>query len=145
MKRVLVVFALTSSLVVAGATRSAEPVASSHDARAVVTSFGPIESHDGLLRGEVVEYSRLERGSSGKWVVRLKTLDNRPAVGEVRVRAFMPEDSAVVAGSASARHIGGGRYEISGLGFDRAGWWNVGLVVRVGQHVDSLAFNLLLP
>lgn len=146
MKHIFVVVALTSALMAAGATRSAVPAASATDARGLVTSFGPIESHDRLFRGEVVEYTRLEQGSAARWVVRLETMTNRPVAGaEVVVRAYMPEDSGMVARTASARHVGSGRYEISGLEFDRAGWWNVGLIVRAGRHVDSLAFNLLLP
>ena len=146
MKRVLVVLALTSCLVAAGATGSAEPAASSHEAQRLVTSFGPIESHDRLFRGEVVEYASLTQNPSGSWIVRLETNEGQTIQNAlVSVSASMPENPGVAARPAVARYLGGGRYEISGLDFDREGWWNVGLVVRAGRQVDSLAFNLLLP
>ena len=146
MKHVLVVFALTSCLLAAGATRSAEPAASSHEAHRLVTSFGPIESHDQLFRGEVVEYAPLTQNPSGSWIVRLETNKGHTIQNAlVSVSASMPENPGVAARPAVARYLGGGRYEISGLDFDREGWWNVGLVVRAGRQVDSLAFNLLLP
>ena len=146
MKRTMLVTALTSSFIVGGAaSRMAEPAVDSHDRAGVVTSFGPIESHHGRFRAEVVEYTPLEQASGGTWVVRLETAGNRRiAHGEVLVSAFMPEDAAVVGRDAVARYIGDGRYEISGLDFNRAGWWNVGLVVGYRGQVDSLAFNLLL-
>ena len=147
MKRITLVASVTLLLVSgAAAARSADMPVDSHDAAGVVTSFGPIESHHGGLRGEVVEYSPLKQSSGAAWVVRLETSSNRRvANAEVQVSAFMPEEPGVIASPAAARYMGGGRYAISGLAFDRAGWWNVSLVVRYRGQVDSLAFNLLLP
>lgn len=120
--------------------------ADSGDRGRIITSFGPIVSHDRTMRGTVVAYSLPEGASDGRWIVALRTIHNRRVTrARVRAVAYMPEDSTVPARNAVVRHIGRGRYEIDGLGIDRPGWWNVALTVARRGTADSLAFNLLVP
>ena len=146
MKRILLVAGVTGAMLVGAAVvRTAQPAVDARRDASIVTSFGPIESHHGWLMGEVVEYSSLD-SSAARWVVRLETTRNRRVVrARVRVTAFMPEDSTVRSALATARYLGRGRYEITGLPLNRAGWWNVGLAIEYRGRSDSLAFNLLLP
>lgn len=130
----------------AAATYAAPPVLWAAPAGAdAITSFGPIESHLGLVRGEVVSHPALVSGTDQSWTVRLssptgKSIDNAWVAAE----AYMPESTDRMHAAPEVRYIGDGGYTIDGLRFSRAGWWNVSLTIRSATGADSLAFNLIV-
>ena len=112
-----------------------------------VASLGPITSHNGRFRARVVELSpSLSTADTEPWVVGITTrMGRRVANAHVRVSASMPEFSNASAASPNVQYVGGGKYRVGGLHFDRAGWWNIALTVRARGRVDSLAFNIIVP
>jgi len=115
---------------------------------AVVTkSFGPIVSHLGRVRGEVIGYSHvIPIDSAQRWIVLLETAAGTPIENaSMTVRVSMPETGETIAAPAVATPLGDGRYEVSGVRFTKAGWWNVALGVGYVGGADSLAFNLVVP
>ena len=135
---------LAGSLTIAGALFASSASASLSTPEAGVTSFGPIESHEGSVRGEVVRVDRI--GGGQRWIVRVETSAAVPIDSvELRVRALMPETDRAMQPAPSVTWLGNGRYEISGLRFEPAGWWNVGLEIGGALRGDSLAFNLIVP
>jgi hypothetical protein len=134
---------LAGSLTIAGALFASSASASLSTPKVEVASFGPVESHEGSVRGEVVQVDRV--GGGQRWIVRVETAAAVPIDSvELRVRAVMPETDHAMRPAPSVTWIGNGRYEISGLRFEPAGWWNVGLSIG-GARGDSLAFNLIVP
>ena len=127
--------------------KASEPPAAEAWPRAV-TSFGPITSHNGAIRGEVLEAPAAisGTGSGSRWIVRLETSSGRRLENAgVQTASIMPALDRPDAQRASAKYIGEGKYEIAAVGFDEPGWWNLGLVIRDGASTDSLAFNVIIP
>jgi hypothetical protein len=122
-----------------------EPVVET--APGIVTSFGPITSHNGTLRGKVLDAPGAITGSAttDRWIVQLERRSGQRVenarVDVVSSMPAVPESKA----QRSATYIGDGRYEIAAVGLDQPGWWNLDLVVRYGGGVDSLAFNVIIP
>jgi hypothetical protein len=116
-------------------------------APAVVARLADISSHDGLYRATMV----LPPGPIGRDRPLASTLEVRTARGApvegaaLALESWMPDDTTVVAPRPRATaELGGGRYRIEGLRFDREGWWNVRLRISGAAGTDSLAFNLVL-
>jgi hypothetical protein len=141
--RSLVAILLVAAVVTPAAIRSDMPAESSS---ALVASFGPITSHNGRVRAEVVGVPPQLLGDSTSWVVKVQTrAGRRVANARLAASTSMPEllgDSASPA--STVRYLGRGLYQIDGVRMDRAGWWNMGLVIRYGASADSLAFNVII-
>jgi hypothetical protein len=112
----------------------------------VATKLGPLPSHNGALLGHVVEYpARIVIGEDQRWVVRLESRDGLPVQhARLSVIAYMPGTGQRGPSPLATPAGAPGEYELSGVRFDRAGWWNVALLVRYADGADSLAFNVSL-
>jgi hypothetical protein len=105
-------------------------------------------SPDGAFQ---VGYTSLsEPNSSGlpqRWQVRITDANGMPVNGAVlQVEAIRPDGSELFsAGRLSVRELGGGRYRIRGLTFDRPGLWKVVLTVGARGDVQRLVFRLRVP
>jgi hypothetical protein len=81
------------------------------------------------------------------WQVRITDVNGIPVNGAVlRVEAIRPDGSELfLAGRLSVRELGGGRYRIRGLAFDRPGLWKVALTVTARGDTRRLVFRLRVP
>ena len=129
-----------------GSAARGAPVAVS-TAPVVVARLSDIPSHGGLYRASVVPSpSPIERTRPLAWTVVVRTAAGAPVEGaSLALESWMPDDkSAVPPRPRATAALGGGRYRVEGLRFDRAGWWNVKLQISAAAGTDSLAFNLVL-
>jgi len=112
-----------------------------------VTIYDPTESHLGHIRASVVDHPvSFTAAMPQRWIVRVETRSGASIPNaRIVVDAYMPELGERSQPSPVTRYVGDGRYEIDGLRFTRAGWWNVGLAVVYENVSDSLAFNLIVP
>jgi hypothetical protein len=110
----------------------------------IVTQFGPLPSHNGALRGRVVDYpSRFVIGNDQRWVVRLESRDGSPLENaRLGVTVHMPETGDRRRSPVAQPTGAPGEYALAGIRFDRPGWWNVALTIRYDAGEDSLAFNV---
>ena len=108
-----------------------------------VTSLGERRSHNGFYSAEVISASPIAIGEAQSWTLHLSRRNRRVSHATVIAEAWMPETGERSTMRPSVHYVGGGDYRIDDLRFDRAGWWNVALVIegRVGR--DSVAFNLI--
>jgi hypothetical protein len=138
--------AITMVLVAAVATPTAIRRATLAES-SFAASFGPITSHHGRVRAEVVRAPAQMLGDSTSWIVKVETRAGR-GVAHARLAASttMPEVFGHSESPArTVRYLGRGQYQIDGVRMDRAGWWNLGLVIRHRGSADSLAFNVIVP
>ena len=113
---------------------------------AAITAFGPITSHNGRFRSQVIQASPVVSDVPSPWIVQVATRDGRRvANAQLDVRASMPEGNSIAPLPLTSRYIGSGKYEIDDVRLTRPGWWNVALVIRYRGVTDSLAFNVILP
>ena len=121
------------------------PAAMTSDARArgYVTSLGERRSHNGVYSAEVISASSIVIGAAQSWTVHFSRRNRRVSHATVRVEAWMPERGERSAMQPSVHYVGDGDYRIDDLRFDRAGWWNVALVIEGRAGMDSVAFNLI--
>ena len=113
---------------------------------AIAARLSGIPSHDGLYRASMLPSpDPTERNRPLAWTVVVRTAAGAPVDGAaLTLESWMPDDTTVVAPRPWAAELGGGRYRVEGLAFDRPGWWNVRLRISGAAGTDSLAFNLIL-
>ncbi len=111
----------------------------------VVTSFTTRHSHNRRYSAEVVSASPIALGAQQSWTIHLARHARRVSRAAVSAEAWMPETGERAPTRPSVRYVGNGDYRLDGLVLDRAGWWNVALVIDARYGTDSLAFNLIVP
>lgn len=118
-------------------------ITSAAPAVGVVTSLGERRSHNGHYSAGVIETSPIVLGAAQSWTVHLSRRNRRVSHATVSAEAWMPETGERSAVQPSVQYVGGGDYRIDELRFDRAGWWNVALVIHGRAGTDSVAFNVV--
>ena len=100
---------------------------------------------------DVPSHNRLYRASLGLtsdsvWTLHLRSATGAPVQNASLVlEAWMPDEENVPRVVPIANeYVGNGDYRVRRLSFTRGGWWNVRLQIAASEHVDSLAFNLVL-
>lgn len=143
--------AATVSAVAAGGWAAANrpPRALAHSASAAPTfvRFTDVPSHNGLYRASLIPArGSILLGQPFTGEVEVRTADGAPVDGATLMLAtWLPElDRAGATQPRFAAALGGGRYRVEGLRFERDGWWNVKLTVSAPAGTDSLAFNIIL-
>ena len=108
-----------------------------------VTSLGDRRSHDGIYSAEVVSTSPIVIGATQSWTLHLSRPNRRVSHATVSAEVWMPETGERASMRPSVTYVGAGDYRIDDLRFDRAGWWNVALVIHGRAGTDSVAFNVV--
>ncbi len=119
---------------------------------AAATPAGPDLASTRLSREKAyrVSYTGPKPNSFGvplDWQVRITDLNGMPVTGaHLGLRLSMPRSGhAPVVPGIKVRELGGGLYQVSGLRFDRRGWWQVALEVHGRGYGDTVVFNLMVP
>ena len=111
----------------------------------ILASLDRRPSHNGRYFAEAVAETPIAIGVRQRWTLRVSRRDLRPlAAASIEARSWMPESDATSPVPAVTRYVGRGDYEINDLVFSAPGWWNVALVIKGRDGVDSLAFNVRL-
>ena len=118
-------------------------ITSAAPATGVVTSLGERRSHNGHYSAEVVETSPIVIGAPQSWTVHLSRRNRRVSHATVSAEAWMPVAGERSVVRPTVTYVGSGDYRIDDLRFDRAGWWNVALVIDGRAGTDSVAFNVI--
>ncbi|HET7189579.1 MAG TPA: FixH family protein [Gemmatimonadaceae bacterium] len=147
----VMVVALPVALFAAAALRGVErpavissnSAAMTSDASGIVTSLGERRSHSGRYSAEVISTSPIVIGATQSWALHLSRRNRRVSHATVSAEAWMPETGQRSAVRPTVTYVGGGDYRIDDLRFDRAGWWNVALVIDGRAGTDSVAFNVI--
>ena len=106
-----------------------------------------VQSHNRVYRASMVPLpGPIERNRPLTWTVEVRTAAGASVQGAtLALESWMPDDESVsVARPRATAELGGGRYRVEGIRFDRRGWWNVRLQISAAGVTDSLAFNLVL-
>jgi hypothetical protein len=130
---------------IAGAAHRAGPSLTRRTA-APFSRLSGIPSHNDVYRASLVAAPDAAGAvGSRAWVIEVQTATGRPVEhAALSLESWMPEHDAVRATRPRVTEdLGGGRYRVEGLRFDRRGWWNVRLQVVGSAGTDSLAFNLV--
>lgn len=108
--------------------------------RATVARLTNIPSHNRSYRAS------LGLTSDSVWTLHLRSASGAPVPNASLVlEAWMPDEANVAHVVPIANeYVGNGDYRVRRLELTRGGWWNVKLEIATPEHVDSLAFNLLL-
>lgn len=121
----------------------ADDNAAAHRERATTAAFArlsAIPSHNGIYRASLARSI-----DPSVWTVNVQTAAGT-GVGDatLALESWMPDDDRLAPTRLRVtQNLGGGRYRVEGLRFDRRGWWNVKLQVSAPNGTDSLAFNLV--
>ena len=104
-----------------------------------------IPSHNERYRASLTPAAfRPELGRSTTWTLSVTTATGTPVEhASLSFVSWMPDANITGPRPRVTRELGGGRYQVDGLRFDRAGWWNVRLRISSAVTIDSLAFNLV--
>lgn len=111
----------------------------------LVAQVNDVPSHNRQYRATL----RPELTAAGQitdWHMLIETSNgNTPAQPTLVLRSWMPEAPSVSGDRPTTTYLGRGAFRVNGLHFDRAGWWNVSVVISDAGVTDSLAFNLIVP
>ncbi|HEU4700046.1 MAG TPA: FixH family protein [Gemmatimonadales bacterium] len=114
---------------------------------ATLTRLTDIPSHQERYRASLLPSAApIALGEPQAWTLELRDAQGRPVEGAaLALESWMPEEERVAAAQPRvAAELGGGRYRVEGLDFERGGWWNVKLAIAApAAGRDSLAFNLV--
>jgi hypothetical protein len=121
----------------------ADDNATAHRELATTAAFArlsAIPSHNGIYRASLARSV-----DPGVWTVNVQTTAGTAVGGAtLALERWMPDDERLAPTRLRVtQNLGGGRYRVEGLRFDRRGWWNVKLQVSAPNGTDSLAFNLV--
>lgn len=112
-----------------------------------VSMLYDVPSHNQVYRASMVPLpDPIEWNRPLSWTIDVRTAAGAPVEGAtLALESWMPDDERVsVARPRATAELGGGRYRVEGIRFDRRGWWNLRLQISAGGVTDSLAFNLVL-
>jgi hypothetical protein len=111
----------------------------------VFASLNRRPSHNGRYIAEAVAETPIAVGVRQRWTLHVSRPDLRPLEGAtIEARSWMPESGTTSPVRATMRYRGGDKYEIRDLVFSTPGWWNVALIIKARDGIDSLAFNVRL-
>ncbi|HJQ54630.1 MAG TPA: FixH family protein [Gemmatimonadaceae bacterium] len=140
----VVVIALALGCVIAGAadTIAARP-ATTIPSIALVSH---IPSHNHAYTASISPRSGvIGLNQQRDWMVEVRAFSGMPVGGAtLTLKCWMPDDPEAGTSLPKVTEIGGGRYRVEGMRFDRRGWWNLKLRISGAAGTDSLAFNLVL-
>ncbi len=122
---------------------SSAAITSDAPATGFVTSLGERRSHSGRYSAEVISTSPIVIGATQSWTLHLSRRNRRVSHATVSAEAWMPETGERSVVRPTVTYVGSGDYRIDDLRFDRAGWWNVALVIDGRAGTDSVAFNVI--
>jgi len=115
-------------------------------AAGIVTSLGVRPSHNARYQAEVTAVTPFALREPQHWAIRLTQHgEGRVANARIRVKSWAPETGEVSRITPSAHYVGGGRYVVDDIIFNRPGLWNVALLIDGPAGADSVAFNVIMP
>jgi hypothetical protein len=81
------------------------------------------------------------------WIVHLENSDGVPVENAViEVGGGMPQHNHGFPTSPEiTQELGSGDYQLKGVKFNMAGWWELQLTISADNESDTVTFNLILP
>lgn len=88
----------------------------------------------------------LKLNTINTWTLTIKTKDGKPVDGAaVTVAGGMPAHGRGMPTSPAVKKDGGeGVYEVDGVEFSMAGWWQFKFTIKTPQGSDQAVFNVIL-